>query len=687
MEIRNGRLALEVDRRTGSIVRIADVATGIARFDTTLDRARLGRSFRVIAPSRRWSSRPGDGWTSGAPRIERHDGGLRLLYPDLAGPGGPLGVEAELRIDVLNGPDEVRLTLRVTNHGDGDVTDVLFPWLGGWRPDAPGTDAITLGGARRVDPHSFPVNRGITFSRWHQRESYTYPIDLFAPWVDASGRAGGVGVASLQRTGRNLGVFIENLAGYEPGLELSLGFVHFTQTRPGETWESPPIRITIHGADWHATADRYAAWADEWFQPPPTPLWARRSLGFQNVLFQGFDGTRFRSFATIPDIARAGVRADFPHLCVWDYAMLGAYHRFDDLPQLGFEPGDRDRLRTALAAARAEGARVSSLQNLRLMKPTSTLFRSVGHQELCLRYDGTPFVEEYCGSLHHGQVITRHTGPMVYPVDPRIATVRERVLETIEATLDLGFDSHFYDQPFQDLPSYHPGRGEDGPDGVHAATVELLRLVRARIARRGEEGILIGEYCDVFGAQAIDLWMSWYTDMGDAVRAVYSIPRTLNSWVVDHDRAAASRAFAIGAQLCLTARGGESPLTDLPDFAAHIARLARLRARAERVHLGRFRDREGIEVEADGDVVAGAFTSPAGPAVVIAAPGAAADARIRLDRERLHPPHDVAEQARPSGRAAAEPRLLRLDGRDRETGRSDRLRLRLRADEVAVWYP
>jgi hypothetical protein len=675
MRFENGGLRIEIDEQTGAIVAIADTASGRIHFDAGPDTARLGRLFRVLMPVERWSSHAADSWRSGPPEIETGEGRLVLRWGELRSSLGATGVAAEVEL-TRGGPSEVLLRLRLTSRrGVGDVTDVLFPWLGGWQTDRPDADTAVLGGARAVAASHFPVNRGITFSRWHQRKYYTYPIDLYAPWVDLSGPEGGVGVLSYQRSARNVGAFLENLAGYERGVQLSIGLNHYLQLRAGQSWESPPIGISVHDGDWHASADRYSAWVDTWFRPPPTPEWARRSIGFQNVLFRGFDGTPIRPLEAIPEVAAAGVRAGMPHLCVWDYVLLGDYAKLDDVPHFGFTEADRATLQAGLADARALGARVSSLQNYRLVKPTSRLFHELGEAEVCRRYNGTPFVEEYSGSLSHAMVITTHVGPMVHPVDARVASVRERVLGLIGQTLDLGFDSHFYDQPFENWPSYNPGRGEDGPDGAHPGTVSLLKEVRAALAAKSPDGILIGEYCDVFGSEAIDLWMSWYTEIDDLRRSVYSIPQTLQCWVVDNDVAAATRAFVVGAQLCLTTAGGERHLGDVPAFAEHVSRLSALRAASPRVWGGRYRDGAGFELEADGPVMAGAFASPTGATVVLGSPGEAGRARLRIDPEILP-------------RSPEGGRLVRLDGSIEAVGVEPASRksldIDLAANEVAV---
>lgn len=669
MRFDHDRLRLELDERTGSIRHIADSGSGRIHYDAAAQGGGPGRLFRVLMPVERWSAHAADSWLAAPPDITPTTDGITIRYPDLPSTLGPTGVAAEVRI-TRGGPSEALLTLRIrSDRRAGDVTDILFPWLAGWQPSGSMGDEVVLGGVRAVPAASFPVNRGMTFSRWHQRSYFTYPIDLYAPWIDTSGGDGGLGLISYQRTARNLGAFIENLAGYDPGLDLSVGFNHYQQLTDGMSWESPPIGISVHDGDWHETADRYAAWVDTWFRAPPTPDWARAAIGFQNVLFRGFDGTVIRPLESMPEVAAAGVRAGMPHLSVWDYVLLGEYSKLDDVPLHGYAPEERATLQAALAASRRTGARLSSLQNHRLVKPMSRFFIEQAHAEVCLRYDGSPFVEEYCGSLAHAMVITSHVGPYSHPVDSRIPSVRERILRLIDASIDLGFDSHFYDQPFENLPSYHPDRGDDGPDGAHAGTVELLRSVRAALGARSPEGIVIGEYCDVFASEAVDLWMSWYTEFDDLRRSLYSIPQTMQSWVVDTDPGAATLAFTNGAQLCLTTHGGEGHLGDVTAFAAHVSRLADLRARATRVWRGRFRDQAGFRLDADGPVVTGSFLGGGGGAIVVGSPAGPGRARLTVDRAQL------------GGTGSG--RLLRLDG-GVDAFEGDEIEIVLGADEVAV---
>jgi hypothetical protein len=676
MKIENGRLNLYLDEQTGSIVRIVDTATQVIHTDAIREGMNDARLFRLLTPVERWSSCHADSHTSPAPHIEQSGATIVLRYPHLLAAGHETGITADIVIDLPPGRSEVLLTLRVHNGGETDITDILFPWLAGWSGlGGRGLDAIVLGGATSRDPHAFPNPRaGKTYSRYHQRDFYHYPVQLYCPWADISGPAGGLSLIDYTRVPRNVGFMLENLAGYGPGLRLSFGWTHFTQLRPGQSWQSPPIGLSVHTGDWRDTADAYTRWVETWYQPARTPDWARRAIGFQNVIFRAFDGTPFRDLGEIPVIARGGRAHGVEHLCVWDYYPLGSYGKLDDYDVLDYSPAEKEVLRQTLRQAREEGSRVSALVNWRTTNPTSSLYKNESHAEVCCRYDGTPQVELYCASEGHPMYLTRHLGPVCSPLDARIETYRGRVLRQLREYLDLGFTSLFYDQPFQHVPSYHPARGDDGPDGVHAATVSLAAEVRAVLRSMSPEGIMVGEMGDVFAQQSIDAWMAWYPDMADAERVAYTLPQTLHSWVVDNNVAEATKAFALGLQLCLTTFGCEGTLDDVPQFAEHVSRLARLRAAcASRIAWGRFRHTRGIDVTSDGGIVAYAYESGDGPAIIIAAPGEGGTARVALDRAAFRAPGSDGG------------RLWSSTGDVQTVGATDTLTVHLDAHGAAVW--
>jgi hypothetical protein len=677
MHLENGRLRLTLDERSGSIVGIEDRKTGLVHLNATGDGRADGRLLRVIVPSAVWSSRYADSHVGPPPQIEQRGTGVRLLFAGLQAQGEPTGITAEVQIDLPPGTDEARLTLYLRNDGPGQVTEIQFPWIGGWTGlGGTGKDLMILGAHSEFDPFSFPLNKGTTYAQYHQRTSFDYPLAMYEPWMDLSGPGGGLSYINTMRTPQNGFMALMNLAGHGhgPGLRLAWAWCAPILLQPGEEWTSPPFALSVHGGDWHETADRYRVWMDTWRAPAPGKRAARTAIGFQNVFLRGFDGAPFNDLDAIPAIAAAGRRYGVEQLCLWDHILLGNYCKAVDADLLEYPEAEKQAIVRGLAQARAEGTNVSALVNWRVCNSMSSLWRREAHAEAGRSLDGSLRQESPCASHYHGRIMTNHLGPNSYPLSAFAPTFRARVLRQTRAYLSWGFTSLFYDQPFEYLPDYgHLAEGKR-PEDTYAAVVDLLSEVRALLRQNDPDGLLIGELCEGFASQYIDLWMSWYLKPAPALRSAYSIPHTMQSWVVDSNPGQASLAFAAGLYLCLCTHGNEGTLDDEPAFAQHVAALAALRKRAaERTVMARFADMRGLRVQGDDGLVAYSYDGDEGPAVIVAAPGSKGRITVELDRAAFGVPGDPDYGL-----------IRRLDGRESEA-RGDRQTFVLGENEVAVW--
>jgi hypothetical protein len=670
MQLRAGRLELELDERTGAVVRLTDRATGLVHLAENPDRL----LFRLTVPRGAWTSRFVDNHHA-APAVVRQTAHETVLrWAELPAADGPSGLSVEVRLLPLPERGELRFVMVVENHGPDRVVDVTFPLLSGWTGlGGKGRDRLTLGGHQAVDPHRFPLNPGMTYAQVHQKARTDYPVGLYAPWADLSGPGGGLSYLHYMAQPQN-GSFVEgNLAGYQPGLRLALGWRTPVIIQPGERWESAAIGWWPHDGDWHVTADRYHDWMQTWFVPPPADPARRTMIGFQNVFLRGFDGWPIRGLDTIPQLAADGRRYGVHDLCLWDELSMGNYERMDERDLLSYSAAERRVLRRGLAQARAEGTNVNALVNFRLL-PGGTRRTARRMGEALRLLDGSPHTENY-GLTHHAiGGWCRDRGPNCYISSSFDERYRARVRRWTRQYLKLGYTSMFYDQPFELQPDYGRLAAGQRPEDTYAAVLSLVAEVRRMVHANRPEGYLIGEFCEAFMAQHIDLWMSWYTEIEQALLAAYSVPQTMHSWVVDNHPAQASRAFALGMYLCLCTQGNEATLAAAPAFGEHVLRLANLRRRtAERTVYARFRDNRGLALHADGPIIACTFEGAAGPAVIAAALGEAGRATLAVDRQRFHAPGDPAAG-----------QLHGLDGTTRPvTG--DQLTLELAANDVAVW--
>lgn len=682
MHVRNGRAKLTIDPRTGSILRLEDCITGRAHIDACREGRDDGRLFRIVTPADSWWSCTADSHEQTQVECTTTPGGVCIRYPSLlAGDGAHTGVDVRVDIRTSAAPDEILLTMQVTNRGPRTLLDTTFPLVGGWfEQGGRGRDRIAIGANSFVEPRMFPTQAGNTYARNHQRAAWSYPVHLACPWVDVSGPAGGFSYLNYMPEGLNGQFWMENLAGYGDDFRLQMGWAHLVAVRPGGSWTSPTMALAVHDGDWRDTADRYRTWFDARHPPDYSRPAVRSRIGFQNVFFRGFDGTPIRPLDAIPQAAKAGRRYGIDALCVWDMLTLGNYARHDPHDLTDYSPGERATIQHGLRQAEAAGTKTCALINFRhpnagLHLPDTRLADRVQR-----RFTGTFRTENWTANHTTGAIWSHHIGPESYVFSPFSADHRERVLQLTRDYLDMGYSSMFYDQPFESQPDY--GLLDDGcaPETTHHRAVDLVAAVRELLLTNDRDAVVIGEECDILATPQIDQWMSWsiaapsprLTERLTMMR--YAMPHTILSWVVDHEPERAALAFAFGMQLCLMVHGAEGTLEDEPAFGERLLALKSLRrATAERTVLARFAGQRGLILDSDGGLTACAYDSPAGPAVVLAATDAGARATVEVDRDSF---------ACPGGESAGT--VCYLDG-TRTVQRDETCELTLGKGEVAVW--
>ncbi|MFH1737886.1 MAG: hypothetical protein ABIH23_02675, partial [bacterium] len=638
------------------------------------------RMFRVIAPKAEWWSCYADSQTQNHVQFSSRNGGIKLDYPDLlAEDDKQTGISVSIEISPSPRADEVLFQMRVRNGGERTVSDVMFPQIGAWlEQGGAGKDCLAPGANKLTEPRMFPTSAGNIYARRHQRSHWIYPVHLYCPWVDLSGPDGGLSYINYMTEPRNGAFFAENLAGYGNDFRLLLGWAHFMALRPGETWVSPPMGLALHAADWHETADRYRTWFDAMVPPDYSRPVIRSRIGFQNVMFRGFDGTPIRRLDRIPEAAAAGRKYGVDFLCVWDKNSLGNYARSDPHDLMDYAPDEREMLRRGLCLAEREGTSTCALTNFRHPNIALHLSQPDIMDRIQKRFDGTLRTENWAASHNHSNLFISHMGPESNVFSPFSEAHQKRVFRITREYMDMGYTSMFYDQPFEFHPDY--GYVDKGrrPETTHQAALNIVDSVRKELLALNADAVIIGEECDIFATPVIDQWMSWsisaLSRAPEAAMIRYAIPHTLLSWVMDHEPERASMAFGMGMHLCLMVHGAEGTLEDEPEFAGHVGRLAALRkATADRTAMAVFRHHQGLEIDGDDGFHAYAFDSPAGPAVIASAPGAAASGRVRIQRESL-----ASGGTRESGI------LFHLDG-STASHQGDGFEFSLEKDEVVVW--
>jgi hypothetical protein len=614
MELSNGILRLDFDQATGNLCQITDVANG----RQYLGNPRGNRLVKLVAPTAQHSSRPVYSHESGAPAMARRGDALEIAFPQLLTNGEPTGISAKVVVRLPAGSDQAFFAIEVRNDGPDLVHEVHFPWVGGWTGMAgKGGDRIVVGYGFEFDPHSFPLGHCHTFGRHHQRKYLHAQLAEAAalPFLDISGGACGLSYCNPSAAPRTGGLVIENLSPDYKQVCLSWAWVFQPFVKPGQTWRSPEVALGAHRGDWHVSADRFRKLIEPWWTAPPTPARIKRSIGLFNVQFTGFNGEFYHDFSEIPTIVRDTMRYGVNDLCLWD-VIAQVYLRPDTGGFWEAPPERLEKLRRGLDAARQLGCNTSTLVNFRLITARNRLWAELAPEAQRSIY-GQPLPDSWAISINHGAYqnpIIEEGGVSLCQSSPRF---HDFALQLVEQTMDLGFTSLFIDQATDWKTCFADNHGHASPDDTvepaHRWMAEAARRVRARNA----DAYLMGEIAGVHNTRLLDLWWDW------GMRGVrpeilrYLLPESVQVWCIDeNERDVIAKAFAMGCLLSLMTRELGGLLSDEPELAAQVARLAQLKQEtADFIVDARFLDKRGLTVEG-GDAFV--FDSPAGLAVTLA---------------------------------------------------------------------
>jgi hypothetical protein len=618
MRLENGLVSFEFDPRTGSLVQITDLRSGTAYLSDPGE----GRLFRILAPADgEWTDRYGDSQQAGQPEMAQQGDTLVIRYADVRMADGlGSGIAATVRVKLPAGSDEALFTLELDHQGPHQITEVFFPWIAGWRGFEGDRGKMQVGCQQPFDPFTQLRRKdGWNLIESTRRRNAPY-FSMHLPIADIGN--GRVGLANnYYPTEPN---FRYDFVTYDLNEKVgdphpSWAWVHHPFIDRGGTWTSDPVGLAPHPGDWHAAADKMRAWLDTWWKAPAIPASLRTSIGLHNAYFRDFSGQHRRPYSSLPALAKFGLECGLNHFCLWDMTLLGMYCRADKRALMEDTPERTAELKQALAEARAMGVWVSPLTNLRLASRTHPFFKEHGEAWAIRSRYGQPVLESYPISRNAAEwsnPYNEQTGTRMCQAHPEF---QAWALKMVDKVFDLGFQAVFIDQPFSEDFCFASDHGHRPGLPVHVGAVEwtaqAVELTHARVPG----GYVIGEEISLWNAQHIELWWDWRWSWQNAELFRYTLPAALTMWTIDpldHEDQV-NRAFVMGFLLNINIHAVEGSLLDVPEFAARVKQLDRLRqATAEVTMLATFRDREGLVVQAPPDTAVALYD--AGPALGIA---------------------------------------------------------------------
>jgi len=616
MKLDNGLVRFEFDGQTGSIRQITDRKTG-KRY---LHDPRGQRLAKLIVPTPEHVSRPLYSHEAGKPEMTLHGDTLGIVFPELRYRGATTGVFLTVRVRLPAGSPEAFFSAEIRNASPHRVHELWFPWLGG-RRGTPGKSRDVITTSKHVERDIYARlfhsgNSTHTFGHHHLRVAYD-PIHLL-PMMDMSDEAGGLSYIKYEeRPSPHILVFENPLCEREDAC-LTWSWATGVFVEPGQSWTSCEFGVGVHQGDWHATADRFRRWLAGWWKPCDTPRVVREKIGLLHIHTHGFSGERFHEFAELPAVARDAMRYGVRDLMIWDNT-ASVYYRPDRGDFWEMPPARERELKRALAALRTLGCSVSAFVNWRLLAEYNATWKQL-----------KPLVQEGlfgvglfgfpCGTMDGGWYGDPGYEMGSHAVCCGADGYRPYADRVLERTFALGFDAIAVDQASEWNYCLSRKHGHASPWVAWKRTYEWYADVTRTVRARHAAAYTIAEIPDLYNTQHIDLWWNWmWRDNAWADLPVfrYVLPSMIPVWCIDENqRGVTAEAFALGSFLAIATRDMTGLLSDAPELAAQIKRLAQLRkATAPFVSHGQFVDKHGLTVTGGNGYV---YRSARGLAVTLA---------------------------------------------------------------------
>ena len=364
--------------------------------------------------------------------------------------------------------------------------------------------------------------------------------------------------------------------------------------------------LSLHRGNWHAAADKYRASLAGWYQKPNTEPDFKKAFASFNSFFTE------RDFMQIVELAKDVRKHGLRHLVMWNF---GDYYPSvtepDDFsvdpPRLGLftqQWGGLARLKEANENAHELGVTTGIIFSQRSWnKDTLTpQLKELAAKWVLRRESGDPMVESWDHRhLGAGQWSNQQQsfGHLDYVMCNAVEDFRNFAIHNVSEVLKRGgYSLNFYDQAVEGNLCFSPEHNHPDVNAPCRASYGFLKPLKAAMKADNPKAILMGDGWEMLSSQVLDAGWVWVPpDNPEVFR--YTLPWASAATAVDVEMAKASEYFVLGLHLAIVARGLENgkKLSDFPEFAQHVARLASIREETERFWVdGTFQDDIGLRV-------------------------------------------------------------------------------------------
>lgn len=222
---------------------------------------------------------------------------------------------------------------------------------------------------------------------------YTYPSIMAMQYMTLHNNSRSIYVASYSTSDETMTFNAKVLS--KTALALSINHYPFIENG---NWSSPQCGFSVLTSDWHSAADLYSSHMRSEFKAPDIPKWMKSDEegwhGWVGLIMRFENKEPLFRFKDLPEVYKKVSNTGINTLQVAGWT----YNGFDTLyPDFDYDPalGTKEELKNALDKIGEMGGHVILYTNGRLVDSKSEFYKNGGDKFICLKEDGTTYIERY----------------------------------------------------------------------------------------------------------------------------------------------------------------------------------------------------------------------------------------------------------------------------------------------------
>ncbi|MBI2193522.1 MAG: hypothetical protein HYU36_16215 [Planctomycetes bacterium] len=540
--IENAFYRLEFASGNGALIRLRDNGGDIE----LIAEPRLADNFRLLLPLPGMEANYILGKEQKLTAAKELPQGIELHW---AGPlrneRGSFDLDVTLLVEWTDA--SVRFQCAVCNGTDHQLTEVWCPIIGGSRglgsgDEGAATEVVvpTLNSSWRQQIFTdFGNTRGQLLGTLGAEHSFCYPGFMAMPWISLFRPDGARALyfAALEDAPRVKAIRLAldpGLAGQRAGgdwprpeevgdhpLGITMNWVHFPYTRPGETFESAPLVLQCHDGDWRDSAAIYRQWFTGRHPPGDArPSWMRRETAFVHTMFMLPEDNINLRFTDIPRWAKDAKKFGVKHVMLAGW-QTGGHDRGYPYYEPDRRLGTWEELAAGIRACHDMGLRVSFFVNCQPIDMTTEWYQRELHRYRILDPHGEQyFIVNYWGMGTLSARMRFVTATPFTEMNPAHPEVRALLIRQFRKLVEIGADGLHIDKFFQTPFDFNPRLKGTSPDRAHHEGI--LRFAEELLAACRE---IHPEFCFSYEGGWDRLMpysdLSWWGPADDVMKQVF----------------------------------------------------------------------------------------------------------------------------------------------------------------------